>query len=190
MNRTLTLDDITNLLYHDRETGKLYWRKREERFFRSKKKMNTWNSRFSGKEAFITVNEGYFTGKIFGVPYKAHRIIWFIIHGKWPECQIDHIDGNRQNNIESNLREVVNCINTRNKKIHSNNSSGFSGVSFHKVKKRWLAYIGYNNRRINVGSFANIEDAVSARQEYISKLDGFTDRHGRAACASGFGIIE
>lgn len=36
----------------------------------------------------------------------VHRLAWFLIHHAWPNGEIDHIDGNRQNNRIDNLRVV------------------------------------------------------------------------------------
>ena len=37
----------------------------------------------------------------------AHRLVWFYIHGKWPEMELDHINNNKRDNRIENLREVT-----------------------------------------------------------------------------------
>lgn len=61
--------------------------------------------------------------------YSAHRLAWFLSHGKWPEHQIDHINGIRTDNRLCNLREATNQQNTQNRhKPNANNKSGYLGV--------------------------------------------------------------
>ena len=54
-------------------------------------------------------HQGYGRVQIGDWSYYAHRVIFMMIHGRWPE-QIDHIDGNNHTHIKSNLRLLCpNC---------------------------------------------------------------------------------
>lgn len=47
-----------------------------------------------------------------------------------------------------------------------NNKTGYTGVSFHKKQKKFNAFITINStRRVNLGSYNSIEDAILARKE-------------------------
>ena len=50
-------------------------------------------------------------------------------------------------------------------KHNENKSSGIKGVSFHKPSNKWVSYININKKRINLGSFNELEDAVMSRYE-------------------------
>ena len=50
-----------------------------------------------------------------------------------------------------------------NLKISKNNTSGKTGVSFNKRKKRWVSVIELKGKRIHLGYFENKEDAIKAR---------------------------
>ena len=76
---------------------------------------------------------------------------------------IDHINRNKLDNNRENLRESNKSLNGHNSKIGSNNTSGVTGVHFHKSYNKWWAYIDINSRRINLGYFENKEDAIKAR---------------------------
>jgi hypothetical protein len=76
---------------------------------------------------------------------------------------IDHIDGNPLNNRKENLRICTQGENTLNKSFISNNTSGFIGVSYHNQKCQYQAYIGVNKKRIYLGSYDNIADAIRSR---------------------------
>lgn len=78
---------------------------------------------------------------------------------------IDHINRDRTDNRLENLRSVSSTENGMNKGIRSDNTSGKVGVHWDKTRLKWCAMIGYNHKRINLGSFNNFEDAVKAREE-------------------------
>jgi hypothetical protein len=108
--------------------------------------------------------EGYLLIKLQRRSYKAHRLAWLYVCGVWPEDQLDHINRNRSDNRISNLREVTNKQNLQNAGKYSHNTSGHSGVSWHKQRSKWVAQIKHNHKVIHLGYFTNIEDAIAARK--------------------------
>jgi len=100
-----------------------------------------------------------------GRTYFAHRLAWLFAYGTWPEQEIDHINKNESDNRLVNLRLATRNQNNQNRKQFSNNSSGHTGVRWHKKNKRWHAYIGISKKYIYLGSFKIIEDAVFARKK-------------------------
>jgi HNH endonuclease len=72
----------------------------------------------AGKRAGCKYGDGntyYLLVTVDQVQYMAHRLIWLLVYGKWPDNQIDHIDGNGLNNKLSNLRDVTCAVNLRNR---------------------------------------------------------------------------
>lgn len=41
------------------------------------------------------------------VQYSLHRLAWWFHYGKWPDNQIDHINGDKGDNRIANLRDVT-----------------------------------------------------------------------------------
>jgi len=74
----------------------------------------------------------------------------------------DHKDRNLLNNQRLNLREATKSQNMRNRKIHSNNKSGYKGVSWNKLMQKWQATILVNAKVIHLGYFDNPKDAYIA----------------------------
>lgn len=109
-------------------------------------------------------SKGYLAGSIFHHPYSAHRVIWAIVHGEWPDNDVDHINRNRMDNRLVNLRLAKRCDNCRNRTSRRGSLSKYLGVSFDKSRNRWLARIGAGKDRkvLHIGSFATEEEAARA----------------------------
>lgn len=104
--------------------------------------------------------------------YKAHRMAWFYHYGVWPSKQIDHINGDKDDNRIANLREASNAENCRNAGRPRNNTSGFKGVSWHKGSKKWAAHICCDFHQKFLGNFATPEEAHEAYVQAATKLHG------------------
>jgi len=93
--------------------------------------------------------------------YFGHRLAWFYVHGRWPEGQIDHINGIRSDNRICNLRDADWSINNQNQiKPHKDNACGLLGVC--RAKKRWRAAIKSNGKIKHLGTFDTPELAHEA----------------------------
>lgn len=161
-------EQLRQLLDYYPETGLLFWRQRTGKW--SKR----WNTLHAGQMAGTIGAYGYRYVKIYDHPITAHRIIWAIVHGYWPET-IDHINGRRTDNRLCNLRDVPLVINQRNQGRHITNASGRTGVYWASGKKCWLASIKIKNVQTHLGYFDRFEDAVAARVK-AERRHGFTGR--------------
>lgn len=86
---------------------------------------------------------------------------------------VDHINHNKLDNRKCNLREVTKQQNSLNRSsVVSTNTSGYTGVSFITKRQQWFAEIYVNNKTINLGSYANKEDAIRARLQAEVKYFG------------------
>lgn len=117
-------------------------------------------------------SEGYIVVKLNYKLYKAHRLAWLYVHGKFPNEQIDHINGIADDNRLCNLREATQYENMKNRNKLSNNKSGFKGVSFHKQVNKWRARAGLNGKLYNLGVFSTPEEASEAYKAFALKHHG------------------
>ena len=164
---------LCRLLRYDPETGKLFWRARALSMFSLERAGRTWNTCYAGKEAFITDDtQGYKVGSIFGRLYKAHRVIWAMQTGEWPESHIDHRDLDPANNRWHNLREATRSQNLCNTNKRSNNTSGYKGVSWSKRSRKWKATITHQNKQHRLGYFSTPEEAHAAYRAAAEKHHG------------------
>ena len=172
-----TQEYFNSLLHYDKETGFLYWKERPA----TCKQNNIFNSKFKNKKVG-SVKLGhrskteYLTTKIGDKYYAVHRIIFFLNYGYMPE-QVDHIDHNGLNNKLDNLRASNNKDNSRNLPMQKSNKSGYIGVNWHKSAKKWQARANdKNGKRIDLGRYDNIEDAISVRKKYEKEFGYYENR--------------
>jgi hypothetical protein len=182
----MPIELLNQLLRLDREAGQLFWKARKPSLFRSGKRpaehvCANWNSRYAGTPALSSVDgSGHLTGRIFDKLFYAHRVIFAIENGRWPEGFIDHISGDPSDNRPENLRDVTHQENHRNQRLRKNNTSGSLGVNFHKARNKWQASITVNYRAIHLGFFLTREEAIKARKD-AQKRYGFHSNHGGVA---------
>ena len=110
----------------------------------------------------------YWMVKIDGKDYLASRIIYFMHHGIDPyPMQVDHEDRNSLNNNIDNLRLGNSVLQTQNRGIRSDNTSGVKGVSWNKQLSKWQAYISVGGKLKHLGLFTTIKKAAEARNAAV-----------------------
>ena len=174
---------LQNLLAYDPDTGVLTWLQRDASMVASGKSSEAirWNGRYAGRPAFTAkMNGGYLCGAVYKISLQAHVAAWVIHTGQWPDGEIDHINGVRNDNRLSNLRCVTRSENQRNRALSATTTSGVMGVSYNARDKRWAAYIGADGKHVSLGTFRSKDDAIAARQAAVAAY-GFHKNHGRNA---------
>lgn len=166
-----TPERLKQLLRYDAETGKLYWRPRARDMFPTQRAFSTWAAQFTDQEALTALNYGYRVGRVDGKNCAAHRVIWAIVHGSWP-AELDHVNGHRDDNRLTNLREANRSQNLCNRPMPAANTSGHKGVYFHKPTEKWRAQIKKNGVSHFLGCFGNLDDAIAARLSASLRLHG------------------
>lgn len=169
---------LRKLLRYEPDTGKLFWREREREFFETDVAHLVWNKKYKDKSAGGLAGNGYLSISIFGQQHLVHRVVYAIYHSNWPIRQIDHINGDRADNRIENLRDVTSSENGKNMKRHSKNTSGITGVYWHKRDKKWQAHIMHERKFIHLGYFDTIDCAIAARKSAEIEY-GFHKNHGR-----------
>lgn len=111
-----------------------------------------------------------------GKYYKAHRLIWLYVYGNTPN-KIDHINHNRSDNRIENLRSVDYLTNSRNRKADSVGKNPYTGVTWNKRSKKWVVSIKPSSKRVHLGYFNDLEEAISIRLTANNHY-GFHENHG------------
>lgn len=110
-----------------------------------------------------TVTEhGYVKLSVDGVLHYGHRVIWCHYYRENPPEFIDHINRVRDDNSIKNLRACTLSENQMNRKVSKNNTTGYTGVSFMKGKKKFKATIYENSKPIYLGLYDTAKEASEA----------------------------
>lgn len=101
--------------------------------------------------------------------YYVSRIIYYMVVGIDPdEFEIDHEDQNTLNNNVCNLRLGNSSLQSHNRGIKRNNTSGATGVSWHKGTGKWKAAIKHNQKETHLGLYVcKIEASLAYNNKVI-----------------------
>lgn len=130
-----------------------------------------------GQVAGTKNTDGYIRVQINGKFYAAHKLIYLMWHGVYPDC-IDHINGNRSDNRIENLREVTRSQNQWNRKTGKNNTSGIKGVVFDTNRNKWTASLYIDGKQKTLGRFDDIKLAELVVQKARDKHHKEYANHG------------
>ena len=115
-----------------------------------------------------SISEGYVISRTTRKKVWLHRIIMNAPDG----TMVDHINHNPLDNRESNLRICSRQQNMMNRKVNKSNSSGHKGVYWHKAVGRWAVQIMINHKRLYLGSFDSLDEAVLVHKKAEEKYFG------------------
>lgn len=149
---TLIIADLHELLDYNPESGCITWK----------------TGLRTGIDAGSRRQDGYIKLCLRRKQYLGHRVAWAMHYGRWPEYQIDHINGNPRDNRISNLREATNRQNSLNRGRYKSNTSGHVGVA--RSGNRWRAYICSGGRQRHLGCFGDRKSASAAYESYAQKI--------------------
>lgn len=147
---TLTAQRLREVLDYDPQSGVFTWR--------------ISNNGRQGQRAGSINTGGHRQIEIGGRSYVAHRLAWLHVHGEWPSLQLDHKNGQKDDNRLVNLRPATGSQNCANAKRRRDNTSGLKGVSWHPRQRKWIARLGVDGRIRHLGCF---EDKAEAHEAYI-----------------------
>lgn len=165
MSKTSNFDFLFEYLRYNETKGEFTWIKRPNKNIHLHTRAGTKNS------------AGYRVISLFGKRYLEHRLAWFYVHGEMPKHEIDHINQIRDDNRISNLRQVTHSENQRNK-TRKDSRVDEIGIWWCRRRKRYIAEITLNGKKVYQKSFKDIDEAIQQRKAKALEL-GFHDNHGK-----------
>lgn len=85
---------------------------------------------------------------------------------------VDHVNLNRYDDRKQNLRLATCPQNCSNQGKRSDNTSGYKGVTWHKVIGKWIAQIASNKKHSHLGTFTDPIEAAKAYDKAAKELHG------------------
>lgn len=155
-----TASALREILDYDSSTGVFRWKAPRRRVA-------------VGSVAGARDDRGYIRITIDRRGFRAHRLAWLYVYGSWPDEDIDHINGQRSDNRIANLRACSNAENGQNRGLSTNNRSGFTGVSYHQLTRKWQAHIHGEGKRHRLGEYDTAEQAAQAYAEAKARFHTF-----------------
>ena len=143
--------------------------------FTFKKCFHRWRV---GTRAGHLHHSGYRCININGKMHQEHRLAWIYVHGSIPTEMIDHRDGDKSNNIFSNLRCATREQNTSNALRRCDNKSGVKGVDWHPLCKKWQCRVQSGKVRVVIGYYEKLEEAIKAICSYREEVHQEFTNHG------------
>ena len=151
--------NIRDCLEYDKTSGNFYWTR----------KLNKSGLTKVGGLAGSKNKDGYIIIGFNKKYYKAHRLAWFFVYGETPKNQIDHINGQRDDNRIENLRDVAPIHNSWNKKRHR--EGRLMGCYKDKRCNSWVAQTNIFKKTIHIGSFKTEKQAHEAYLAFLKKAN-------------------
>jgi len=142
---------------YDSETGLIYW---------SFNQRKPHGKRPSGKLCGSVDSNGYLQVRANGKIYQAHRLIWKMVYGYWPN-QIDHKNREQLDNRLDNLREC----NNRNNCINRSSTTNTPGVRKTRNGKKYRARIKINYKEVDLGTFDTEQEAIMAYKDKCREIN-------------------
>lgn len=104
---------------------------------------------------------------------RAHRLAWWWVYGEVPASEIDHIDGNKDNNRIANLRIATRSQNQQNRHhAQRNNRIGILGVR--RRREFYQARITVSGECRYLGTFNTAKEASDAYLMAKAELHPFS----------------
>jgi hypothetical protein len=178
-----TIEQLRSLLICNADTGRLVWKHRTPDMFTGKnaeRYCKTWNTRYAGRDAGHVPNSGYRTVIIYDRHYRGSHVVWALVYGEWPKQQLDHRHGVDKGDGIENLRLSTQTENMQNQRKRSNNKSGFKGVSWDSINRKWVVRIRvpHGGKFENLGRFNDPAKGHQAYRQRAVELYGEFARFG------------
>lgn len=135
------------------------------------------SSVYAGRKAGCVSRRGYIQVRKGKDKFMAHRIIWGLHYGAWPESGIDHINGDRIDNRIENMRDETQFANCKNAAKYPRKEPWIATGVNRRENGKWGASVQVNKKKMTIGTY-NCHTAAMIARKLFDQSNGFSDRHG------------
>lgn len=153
-----SLEYLKTRINVDVEAGRVYWID-ATKFHASLNGMEAGSPRTNSRH-----DKNYWYVKLDSKALKRSHLVFLFLNGRWPDLQIDHINGDSLDDRASNLREATATQNAWNHKTRRKRSTTPMGVRLLRSGK-YQARIAVNKQQIVIGLFETPDMAAQAYQQ-------------------------
>lgn len=114
-------------------------------------------------------SKGYKLIGFHGKPHLLHRLIFLWMTGEFPKHEVDHINGDKDDNRWSNLRDITRAEQMWNRSGWG--KSSYTGVTWYPASSKWQAHITIEGTQMYLGRFDTEEAAFQAYLNAKNSLD-------------------
>lgn len=132
-------------------------------------------------KAVFFKHTGYWTiqiPKVRNTVKRSHLVLLLSGYELQKGEEVDHIDGNRDNDHPSNLRAVTRRVNSCNRKKRSDNTSGITGIRWSEPHGHYVIRKTVNGKRLS-RSRKTFEEAKEVLEQLTQMDSDYTCRHGK-----------
>lgn len=102
---------------------------------------------------------------------KVHQLVYIAFNEVCFITNINHINGIKTDNRIENLENITSRENACHRSTLKSSTSKYTGVCWHKAKRKWISQIYHNKKMLHLGTFDIEEEAFKARVDYENKLN-------------------
>jgi len=131
---------------------------------------------YANKPAGCVSKRGYIQVRKFKDKFMAHRIIWAMHYGEWPDSGIDHENGDRLDNRIENMRDTTQFTNCKNAAKYPRKEPWIA-TGVNRSGSGFTAQAQVDKVNVYLGKFKCHTAAMIARKLF-DQGNGFSVRHG------------
>ena len=151
----MTLEQVASLIRYCPKTGRFSW-------------VVLRPGCRAGDECGSVTVHGYNRVTVGGVEYRAARLAFALMTGRWPSDFVDHINGDKLDDRWENLREAT----ARENSLNVSPRGVVKGISWDKQRRKWIAQARIEGKKKNLGRYDCFGAAVVAHRLACKPVHG------------------
>jgi hypothetical protein len=154
--------------------GKLFWKHRPLKHFKTEVAYKTWNKKYADKEAGSLHNRYFrlWALKISEKNYIRSTIVWLFHHDEWVSYFIHKNDDPLDDRIENLQPTTISKLISLSYENRSEDKNKIIGIYYVPNRRKYYAEITIKRTRISLGYFKYKKDAEKARKAAERKYFG------------------